>query len=123
MAAQGRKKLLNGYDKIILNGLKVEMSHLLGLTCDFIMDTRERPFGGSECVVVVLQDTAGSKWAVRFPLQFHQYPKHVEMTILKEVELRLAIESKMIAGIPKLKTFNASFNNPARFPFCCFHRG
>jgi hypothetical protein len=117
MDTQGRKRVLNGYDSISLDGLKEEMCHLLGLECQFVMDTRERPFGGSECVVVVLEDAQGSKWAVRFPLQFHQFPKHVELTILREAELRLSIEKNKIGGIPRLITYSATFNNPARFPY------
>lgn len=61
MDTYGRKRLLDGYDNISLDGLHEEMCHLLGLQCQFIMDTRERPFGGSECVIVVLEDEEGSK--------------------------------------------------------------
>lgn len=67
MDTQGRKKVLDGYDGINLNGLQEEMCRLLSPECQFIMDTRERPFGGSECIIVVIEDEEGSKWAVRFP--------------------------------------------------------
>ncbi|KAM5446987.1 hypothetical protein MaudCBS49596_006167 [Microsporum audouinii] len=81
------------------------------------MDTQKRPFGGSECVIVVLEDTEGSKWAVRFLLQFQRFPRHIELVVEREVALRLAIEKNAITGIPKLKTFSATFNNLARFPY------
>lgn len=113
----GRKKVLDGYDNINLDGLQQEMSRLLGLQCQFIMGSRDRPFGGSECVIVALEDEAGSKWAVRFPLQFRAFPAHVVQTVKKEVELRQAIEKAGIQGIMKLKAFSATFDNPARFPF------
>lgn len=117
MDTEGRKKVLDGYDNINLDGLKEEMHRLLGLKCQFIMDTRERPFGGSECVIVVLKDEKESKWAVRFPLQFRAFPEHVVLTVRREAELRLAIEKAGIQGITKLKAFCATFDNPARFPF------
>lgn len=117
MDNQGRKELLGGYDGIDLNGLQEEMCLLLSLKSQFVMSTRERPFGGSECVIVVLQDEEGSKWAVRFQLQFREFPEHVVLTVKKEVELRLAIGTAGVPGIPRLKTFSATFDNPARFPF------
>ncbi|KFZ04010.1 hypothetical protein V502_10481 [Pseudogymnoascus sp. VKM F-4520 (FW-2644)] len=117
MDTYGRKRGLDGYDNINLDGLQEEMCRLLGLQCQFIMDTRERPFGGSECVIVVLEDEEGSKWAVRFPLQFRAFRDHVVLTVKREAELRLAIEKVGILGITKLNTFSATFDNPARFPF------
>lgn len=117
MDAQGRKIVLDGYDNIGLDGLQEEMCSLLGLQCQFIMDTRQRPFRGSECIIVVLEDEEGLKWAVRFPLQFRAFPEHVVMTVKREAELRLAIEEAGIAGITKLKAFSATFDNPVRFPF------
>lgn len=117
MDTQGRKKVLNGYNSINLDGLREEMCHLLGRDCQFVMNTRERPFGGSERVIVVLEDTQSSKWAVRFPLQFHQFPKHVELTILRVAELLLTIEKNKIASIPRLNTFSATFDNLARLPY------
>ncbi|OBT94441.1 hypothetical protein VE01_07189 [Pseudogymnoascus verrucosus] len=81
------------------------------------MDTRERPFGGSECVIVVLKDEEGSKWAVRFPLQFRAFPEHVVLTAKREAELRLAIEKSGIARMTRMKAFSATFDNPAQFPF------
>lgn len=120
MDTLGRKRLLDGYDNISLDGLQEEMCRLLGLQCQFIMDTRERPFGGSECVIVVLEDEKGSKWAVRFPLQFRAFREHVMLTIKKEAELRLAIEKANITGITRLNTFSTTFDNPAGFPFIVF---
>lgn len=117
MDSLGRKKVLDGYDCINLDGLKEEISRFLGLECCFIMDTQKRPFGGSECVIVVLEDTEGSKWAVRFLLQFQRFPRHIELVVEREAALRLAIEKNAITGIPKLKTFSATFNNLARFPY------
>ncbi|OBT46060.1 hypothetical protein VE00_02881 [Pseudogymnoascus sp. WSF 3629] len=99
MDTQGRKIVFGGYDNINLDGLQEEMHRVLGLKCQFIMDTRERPFGGSECVIVVLEDEKKSKWAVRFPLQFRAFPEHVMLTVKNEAELRLAIEK---AGISVL---------------------
>ncbi|KFY00197.1 hypothetical protein O988_03455 [Pseudogymnoascus sp. VKM F-3808] len=113
----GRKKVLDGYDNINLDGLQQDLSRLLGLQCQFIMDSLDRPFGGSECVIVVLKDEAGSKWAVRFPLQFRAFPGHVVRTVKKEVELRQAIEKAGIQRITKLKAISSTFDNPARFPF------
>ncbi|ELR01862.1 hypothetical protein VC83_06314 [Pseudogymnoascus destructans] len=98
MDTHGRKRVLEGYDNISLDGLQEEMGHFLGRECQFIMDTRERPFGGSECVIVVLEDKEGSKWAVRFPLQFRAFREHVVLTIKREAELRLAIEKAKIPG-------------------------
>ncbi|KFY67772.1 hypothetical protein V497_00236 [Pseudogymnoascus sp. VKM F-4516 (FW-969)] len=117
MDTHGRKNVLDGYDNTNLDGLQQELSRLVGLQCQFIMDSRDRPFGGSECVIVVLEDEAGSKWAVRFPLQFRAFPAHVVQKVKREVELRQAIEKAGIQGIMKLKAFSATFDNPARFPF------
>ncbi|OBT74311.1 hypothetical protein VF21_06877 [Pseudogymnoascus sp. 05NY08] len=94
MDIQGRKRILDGYDNVNLDGLQEEMHH-----------TRERPFGGSECVIVVFEDEGGLKRAVRFPLQFRAFPEHVVLTVKKEVELRLAIEKAGVQGIPRLKAF------------------
>ncbi|EEQ31393.1 conserved hypothetical protein [Microsporum canis CBS 113480] len=47
MDSLGRKKVLDGYDCINLDGLKEEISRFLGLECCFIMDTQKRPFGGT----------------------------------------------------------------------------
>ncbi|KFZ07804.1 hypothetical protein V501_06207 [Pseudogymnoascus sp. VKM F-4519 (FW-2642)] len=63
MDTQGRKRVLDGYDSINLDGIQEEMCPLLGVKCQFVMDTRKRPFGGSECVIVVLEDEERSKWA------------------------------------------------------------
>lgn len=117
MDTQGRKRVLDGYDKISLDGLQEEMCRLLGLKCQFIMDTRQRPFGGSECVIVVLEYEKGSKWAIRLPLQFRAFPEHAVLTVKKEADLRLAIEKAGIQGIMRLRAFSATFENPARFPF------
>jgi hypothetical protein len=117
MDTQGRKIVLGGYDNINLDGLQEEMHRVLGLKCQFIMDTRERPFGGSECVIVVLEDEKKTKWAVPFPLQFRAFPEHVMLTVKNKAELRLAIEKAGISGITKLKAFSATFDSPARFPF------
>ncbi|KFY74438.1 hypothetical protein V499_05554 [Pseudogymnoascus sp. VKM F-103] len=120
MDTQGRKKVLDGYDNIDLDGLQDEMCDLLGLKCQFIIDTRKRPFGASECVIVVLEDEKGLKWAVRFPLQFRAFPEHVMVTVRREAELRLAIEKAGIQGIMRMMAFSATFDNPVRFPFIVF---
>lgn len=88
------------------------MAQLLGVEYQFTIDTRERPFEGSECVIVVLEDAEEpAKMGCSLLLQLHQFLYHA----WKGAEIHQAMEENRITGIPKLKLFSATFHNLARF--------
>ncbi|KAM5434718.1 hypothetical protein MferCBS31731_006490 [Microsporum ferrugineum] len=88
------------------------MAQLLGVECQFTIDTRERPFEGSECAIVVLEDAEEpAKMGSSLFLQLHQFLYHAR----KGAEIHQAMEENRITGIPKLKLFSATFHNLARF--------
>ncbi|EEQ29692.1 uncharacterized protein MCYG_02511 [Microsporum canis CBS 113480] len=76
------------------------MAQLLGVEYQFTIDTRERPFEGSECVIVVLEDAEEpAKMGCSLLLQLHQFLYHA----WKGAEIHQAMEENRITGIPKLK--------------------